>query len=299
MCLTTGTDPCHTDRLHQAVLAWYADHGRRLPWREPGCSAWGVLVSEVMLQQTPVKRVLGPWRDWLTRWPTPADLARTIPADVLTVWGHLGYPRRALRLREAAQIITREHAGVVPSSIDVLLTLPGIGVYTANAVAAFAYHIRAVVLDTNIRRVITRAVGGEALPAPTITASERQRAEAVLPAEPETSVTWNIATMDLGALLCTAASPDCESCPAIELCAWRANGRPADRHATRRRPQPWAGTDRQLRGLIMAALREGPVAETALAPHWPDAAQRRRAIESLITDGLAERDRSVIRLPLT
>jgi len=287
--------------LHAAVLTWYGTHARPLPWRVPDCSPWGVLVSEVMLQQTPVARVAGPWQEWLTRWPTPAALAQSTPADVLAAWGRLGYPRRALRLREAAHVIVRDHGGVVPANVDGLLALPGVGAYTASAVAAFAYHQRTVVLDTNCRRVLARLIGGEVFPPPSLTALERRRAEAALPADAATSVTWNVAVMELGALVCTASSPRCTECPVSGACAWLAAGRPGDAHAGRRRTQPWTGTDRQARGVIMAALREAPVPGASLADLWPDPVQRQRAVNSLVADGLAERvgnpGRDVLRLP--
>ena len=122
--------------LHQRILSWYAAHARPLPWRDPQCSPWGVFVSEVMAQQTPVARVEAPWREWMARWPTPADLAAASPGDVVRAWGRLGYPRRALRLREAAVAMVERHEGEVPRLETDLLALPGVGAYTAAAVAA-------------------------------------------------------------------------------------------------------------------------------------------------------------------
>jgi A/G-specific adenine glycosylase len=269
------------------MLDWYAAHRRTLPWRSPEATPWGVLVSEVMLQQTPVVRVEPIWRVWMARWPTPADLAAASAADVLRAWDRLGYPRRALRLREAAAAIRDRHDGAMPRSGEELRALPGVGEYTAAAVRAFAFGERDVVLDTNVRRVLGRLLGGEALPPPSMTVAERVRAEAVLPPEPATSATWNVALMELGALVCTARSPRCEACPVTSSCAWWAAGFPEDRHRDRRRTQGWAGTDRQARGRLMAALRDAdaPRTESEL-PTWGDDEQRQRALAGLVADGL-------------
>ena len=286
--------------MHQRMLHWYRQHRRDLPWRASGADAWGVLVSEVMLQQTPVARVEPIWRAWLERWPSPHHLAAASPADVVRAWGRLGYPRRALRLRECAAAIVDRHGGAVPSSVDDLRALPGVGSYTAAAVAAFAHGARAVVLDTNVRRVLGRLLGGEALPAPTQTRAEVGRAAAALPADPATSVAWNVAVMELGALVGTARSPQCDSCPLADLCEWRSAGYPPDVHAGRRTTQPWHGTDRQARGRLMAVLRTletGTADEATLAEAWPPASQRTRALESLVADGLVEAVGGGYRLP--
>jgi len=282
-----------------SLAAWYAQHGRDLPWRHPECSSWGVLVSEVMLQQTPVARVVGPWRQWVERWPTPPDLAATTPADVLRQWGRLGYPRRALRLRQTAITLTIIHAGAVPTTPEELATLPGIGPYTAAAVAAFAFGCRVVVLDTNIRRLLARAVTGQALPPPSPRAAERRLAEALLPETAGDSVIWNQAAMEFGALVCTARSPGCADCPVADDCAWRAHGCPPDPFAGQRRAQTWAGSDRQARGLILAALRAAPdglLAADALAL-IADPTQARRALAGLLADGLAARQSDWLTLP--
>lgn len=283
----------------QVLLAWFGSHGRDLPWRAPGISPWGVLVSEVMLQQTPVARVLPRWTEWMRRWPTPADVAAAPSAEVLRVWDRLGYPRRALRLQRAAAMICAEHGGQVPDSEHQLRRLPGVGEYTAAATLAFAFRRRAVVLDTNVRRVLERYAGGGALPPPTLTAAERDRAAALLPDDDPTSAQWNAALMELGALVCTARTPRCGQCPLASSCTWRAAGRPPDTHAHRRRSQPWDGTDRQARGRIMAALRaaRAPIPEGDLTGLWPDAAQRRRAVRGLMADGLALRTDEGYRLP--
>ncbi|HEY0215079.1 MAG TPA: A/G-specific adenine glycosylase [Cellulomonas sp.] len=276
--------------MRAAVLAWFADHARDLPWRAPDRTPWGVLVSEVMLQQTPVVRVEPAWRAWMARWPEPADLAVASPADVLRAWDRLGYPRRALRLVECARAVVERHGGVVPSDRESLLALPGVGDYTAGAVQAFAFGRRSVVLDTNVRRVLARVVDGTALPAPTLTVAERRSAETFVPDDDATAARWAAASMELGALLCTARSPRCPDCPVRDRCAWLRAGSPPDAHAPLRRTQAWAGTDRQVRGRIMALLREAlePAPAEAVAAVWPDDVQRDRCLASLLVDGLVE-----------
>ncbi|WP_022917140.1 A/G-specific adenine glycosylase [Ruania albidiflava] len=291
--------PSARTALRTAVLDWYDGHARDLPWRRPETSAWGVLVSEVMLQQTPVARVEPRWREWMARWPTPVDLAAAPTAEVLRAWDRLGYPRRALRLRAAARAITTEHAGVVPEDEQTLRTLPGIGDYTAAAVAAFAYRHRAVVLDTNVRRVLARAVRGEALPPPSPRRSEGELAESLLPDDGATAARFSVAVMELGALVCTARSPGCQECPLLQQCAWVAAGRPEDPHAHRRRTQAWHGTDRQARGRVMAALREQDhLAAADVADLWPDARQRERILAALVADGLAAVETDADGVPL-
>ncbi|HOA03375.1 MAG TPA: A/G-specific adenine glycosylase, partial [Dermatophilaceae bacterium] len=173
--------PDRLARVHADVLRWYAVHARPLPWRAPGTSPWGVYVSEIMAQQTPVARVEPVWREWLTRWPTPADLAAATPGDAVRAWGRLGYPRRALRLHDAARVMVDRHDGQVPKELTDLLALPGVGAYTAAAVACFAHGIPEAVVDTNVRRVLARAITGTALAAPTLTAAETALAVAALP----------------------------------------------------------------------------------------------------------------------
>lgn len=276
------------------VSEWFAAHGRPLPWREEFPGPWGILLVEVMSQQTPIARVAPVWQEWLARWPRPADLASATPAEVIRAWGRMGYPRRALQLRQAAALICEEFGGRVPRSETDLLTLPGVGPYTAAAVRAFAFGERAVVLDTNIRRVLTRVLDGVALPRPHLRVSERTRAERLVPIEPERAVAWNAAVMEFGALVCTARAPQCGRCP-VSLCQWREAGFPDN--APVRRPQPWAGSDRQLRGVIMAQLREhsGALAHeellTAVRHRHPgtEASRVEEILAGLITDSLIER----------
>jgi A/G-specific adenine glycosylase len=272
-----------------AVLDWYARHARELPWRTPGVSGWAVLVSEFMLQQTPVSRVLPVYPTWLERWPVPAALAAEAPGEAVLAWGRLGYPRRALRLHGAAVAVTERHGGVVPADYDALRALPGVGDYTAAAVASFAYGRRHVVLDTNVRRVLARVVSGRELPPPAVTAAERRSAEALLPHDPADAARWAVAAMELGALVCRARGPACGVCPVAAACAWRAAGHPSD-PASRRRVQRYEGTDRQVRGRLLAVLRAspGPVSAAELAACWDAALQRDRALDGLVADGLVE-----------
>lgn len=271
-----------------AITGWYRTHARDLPWRRPGTSPWAVLVSEVMLQQTPVARVLPAYTAWLARWPDPPSLAAAPAAEAVRQWDRLGYPRRALRLHEAARIITQRHGGQVPASLADLRALPGIGAYTAAAVASFAFRQRQPVLDTNVRRVLARLYGGRELPGAAPTMAEIALAESLLPAEPALAARWSVAIMELGALVCTAAAPRCAECPVLASCAWHQAGRPAS--LTRPRGQSYEGTDRQCRGRLLAVLRasQEPVPGHALDLAWPDHAQRARALASLMADGLAE-----------
>lgn len=274
--------------LHAPVLRWYAGAARDLPWRRPGTAPWAVLVSEVMLQQTPVARVLPAYAAWLERWPTPAALAADPPGEAVRQWGRLGYPRRALRLHAAATAIDARHDASVPSTYDELLALPGVGAYTAAAVASFAFGARHAVVDTNVRRVQARAVTGVEHAAASMTAAELRLAEALLPPA-ALAPGWAVAVMELGALVCTARSPRCGDCPVRELCAWRGAGQPAY-DGPPRRAQTYAGTDRQVRGRLLAVLRAAPghVGGDALERAWGEPVQRGRALDGLVADGLVE-----------
>ncbi len=273
--------------LQSTVLGWYDTHARDLPWRGADASPWSVLVSEFMLQQTPVARVLPVHALWLERWPDPAALARETSGEAVRLWGRLGYPRRALRLHAAATTIVEQHEGRVPTSYDDLLALPGIGDYTAAAVASFAFGQRHVVLDTNVRRVLARAVSGQEFPAQAPTRAERDLAASLLPQDAPTAATWAVATMELGALVCTARAPACTRCPIAAMCAWRQAGSPAY-DGPPRRGQTWDGTDRQCRGRILALARESKaqVSQARIDAAWPEATQRARCLDSLMADGL-------------
>lgn len=271
------------------VNEWFARNRRDLPWRREGFGAWGILVSEFMLQQTPVARVVGPLGDWLDRWPTPAALAAAPAGEAVRAWGRLGYPRRALRLHACAVAITDLHGGVVPETVDELLGLPGVGEYTARAVAVFAYGHRHPVVDTNVRRVIARAIDGRADAGPPSTRRDLAAMGSVLPADDAAARVTNAAVMELGALVCTARSPRCEACPVADRCAWRAAGYPGRLGARLPVQAKYEGSDRQVRGLILAELRASdiPVPGSELEGLWPDAVQRERALAGLLADGLA------------
>jgi A/G-specific adenine glycosylase len=271
------------------VLAWYAAAARELPWRAPDASPWAVLVSEIMLQQTPVARVRPAYDAWLQRWPTPSALAADSAGEAVRMWGKLGYPRRALRLHECATVITARFGGAVPDDVAELLMLPGVGAYTARAVASFAFAQRHPVVDTNVRRVVARAMDGQGNAGPPSTARDHAAVEALLPTEPAVAARVGVALMELGALVCTARTPRCPSCPIADRCAWRQAGSPPYAGPTVR-PQRFTGTDRQVRGLLMDVLRgsDEPVVRGALDLVWPDAAQRERALAALVADGLVD-----------
>ncbi|MCS7478781.1 A/G-specific adenine glycosylase [Umezawaea endophytica] len=271
----------------ELVLDWFAETARDLPWRRPECTAWGVLVSEIMLQQTPVARVEPIWREWLERWPVPSAMAAASQGEVVRAWGKLGYPRRALRLHAAAAVIEAEHDDVVPSDVDTLLGLPGIGAYTARAVAAFAYGQKVPVVDTNVRRVVARAVHGAADAGPPSTTRDLADVDALLPEEG--AAVYSAALMELGALICTARAPKCADCPVFGECAWQIAGRPAYAGPVKV-AQKFAGTDRQVRGLLLDVLRgtSEAVPKAKLDVVWSDAGQRDKCLHSLLVDGLVE-----------
>ena len=270
-----------------ALESWYADAARDLPWRRPGTSPYAVLVSEVMLQQTPVARVVPAYEAWLERWPTPSALAVDSPGEAVRMWGRLGYPRRALRLHEACRACVTRYAGELPTTVAELLTLPGVGDYTARAVAVFALRQRHPVVDTNVRRVVARLVEGVADAA--VTRRDLALVESLLPEDEERAARTSIALMELGALVCTARAPACRSCPVSADCAWLAAGRPEPASPVRR-PQAYAGTDRQVRGRLLAVLRDStdPVPARQLDEAWHEPVQRARALDGLVADGLVD-----------
>ena len=295
--------------IYSILTAWYARYRRDLPWREDDCTAWAVMVSEFMLQQTPVSRVLGPWQEWMRRWPTPADLASEPTSAAVLAWGRLGYPRRALRLHQSAVAIRDRFSGLVPSRLDDLRSLPGVGDYTAAAVASFAFGQRHVVLDTNVRRVLARVISGVQFPSMSPTRAERTLAASVLP-EPEederagmvdrrhptSAAIWAAATMEFGALVCTARNPSCASCPLIDHCAWAADGFPLSEVS--RKGQAWEGTDRQCRGHVLDLVRRSldGVEIRLVKDSWPDHEQIDRCVASLLADGLVHADGDLLRL---
>ncbi|GAA2551374.1 A/G-specific adenine glycosylase [Winogradskya consettensis] len=275
--------------LADSAIRWYEENARDLPWRQPDTSAWAVLVSEVMLQQTPVVRVEPAWRAWMNRWPTPADLAVDPPSEAIRMWGRLGYPRRAMRLHACAVAIVERHGGRVPDDLDQLLALPGVGTYTGRAVATFAYGQRHPVVDTNVRRVVCRAVEGKPDAGPNTTTADLVAMEALLPEEPAVAAKASIAFMELGAIVCVARAPRCVDCPFEQVCAFRQSGE-AIPAGPSRKPQRYAGTDRQVRGLLLEVLRNAtaPVPRQRLDTVWVDDVQRARALAGLVEDGLVE-----------
>ena len=279
--------------LEKPIVNWFTKNKRDLPWRKT--SPWGVMVSEFMLQQTPVNRVLPKWSEWMERWPTPKDLAKATPAEVITAWGRLGYPRRALRLHNAAQVISKDFKNEVPPDLTTLQRLPGIGEYTAAAISAFAYQQRTLVMDINIRRVLTRLIDGQEHPKTAPTAREKTDRWLLVPNK--NAHVWAAATMELGALVCTSSKPKCEICPVITLCNWRKNGYP--RTDLTRKSQAWDGTDRKCRGIIVQALRENEsLTESEIKKLWADQSQVEKALKTLQRDLLIEAiPRKRYRLP--
>lgn len=275
------------------MITWFDKHARPLPWRSADVTAWGILVSEFMLQQTQVDRVIPKWEQWMRAWPTPAALAAAPLADVLRAWQGLGYPRRAIRLHSSAQAIVDNFDGEVPNAESQLLALPGVGHYTAAAVAAFAYRQPTVVLDTNIRRVIARAWAGVASMPAHLTNAERELAASLV--TEGNGAHWSAAVMELGALICTARAPRCPECPLQASCLWLAAGSPQNGPQARKQPA-FEGSDRQARGALLKAVSGGEEL-SSVEQAWSDAAQRERALASLLADGLIARTPTGYALP--
>ncbi|MBW3607994.1 MAG: A/G-specific adenine glycosylase [Actinobacteria bacterium] len=256
--------------LQAAVLAWYDATARDFPWRRTR-DPYAILVSEFMSQQTQIARVLERYDRWLARWPTAQALAAATPAEVLTEWVGLGYNQRALRLREACVIVARD--GWPGDSVG-LRALPGVGPYTAAAVASFAFGERVAAVDTNVRRVAARWGADPA---------------ALLPATRHAD--WNQAAMELGARVCTARAPRCGECPAASWCPSRGAVRPAPRATPSSRPR-FEETDRWARGRVIAALAAGDGLPSRIAPQ-----RLERVLAGLERDGLIERDGPTVGLP--
>ena len=269
-------------------MDWFQANARDLPWRAKHTTAWQVLVSEIMLQQTPAERVAPAYLGWIDRWPDAASLAKATPADVLRQWDRLGYPNRALRLHQCAKQVAADFSGELPSNYDELVALPGIGDYTASAVIAFAHNKRSVVLDTNIRRVLMRVWTGQERAPQTVSRIERALADELTPTNDAHAALWSAAVMEFGAVICTARKPLCEHCFISSQCKWLADGQP--KSAVVVRSQKFEGTDRQVRGKLMAVLRSAnsSVPKSELDCVWVDGQQRERALDGLVSDGLVE-----------
>lgn len=285
--------------IPRRIIDWFAANGRELPWREPGFPAWGTLVSEFMLQQTPVARVIPRLAEWLERWPTPEDLAKVPAGEAVRAWANLGYPRRALWLHQAAVEITERHGGIVPDDVDALLALTGVGDYTARAVSVFAYGSRHPVVDTNTRRVLARAIDGDGEPGPPSARRDLAALENLLPDDLVDAHAFNAGIMELGAIVCTARNPRCDDCPIADACAWRRAGYPPFEGKRKTVQKKYEGSDRHVRGLIMAELRAAhlPVTVREINTLWADAAQRDRALAGLVADGLAMQQEQGYVLP--
>lgn len=274
------------EALRDSLSAWAEGARRDLPWRRTR-DPWAVLVSELMLQQTQVARVVPRYEAFLARFPTPAAMAAAPAADVLRAWAGLGYNRRALNLHRAAVAVVARHAGVLPASLGELVALPGVGPYTARAVLAFAYEADVGVVEVNSARVLARAVAGR----PLAPAEAQALADALVPAG--AGWAWNQAMLDLGATVCTKSTPRCPACPVVASCAWAGAGGPDPAVGSAGeggRQSTFAGSDRQGRGRLVDALRLGPVprAGVAVAAGWPDDPQRaERVAAGLVADGLA------------
>ena len=274
-----------------ALLAWGARHARDLPWRRSR-DPWAVLVSELMLQQTQVPRVISRYERFLERFPTPAHCAAATTGDVVREWAGLGYNRRAVNLHRAAVAMVEHHDGRVPDVLDALLALPGVGPYTARAVLVFAFDRELGLVDTNAGRFLARAAAGRAL----ATQAAQTLADSLVPAGQAWA--WGQAVFDLGALVCTRRAPGCERCPITGHCAWYGAGRPepdpiAGSAGISTPQSTFAGSDRQGRGRLVDALRNGAVARAQAADvaGWPDDPLRtERVIDQLVADGLARID---------
>lgn len=311
----TALDGSAVRAIREKLLAWYDAEGRDLPFRGT-TDPWAILVSEAMAQQTQVSRAGQAWVAFMARFPTPAALATASPADCLRAWRGLGYNRRALALQRAATAIVTEHGGEVPADLTALERLPGVGPYTARAVGAIAFGLPVGAVDTNVRRVLTRLVGSEA-----VATAPRIQALADEIVDPDRPGDWTHAVMDLGAGVCQSAAPHCSACPLRDRCATAAaihtatrSGAPAAARAAgtgRRRPRvaaeralPFRSSSRWLRGRIIDRLRDAPAGDWTrfdgpIGQHRSAAVAT--ALDGLARDGLVERhdgDPSLARLPV-
>ena len=297
-------DPSVASSVVAAAIDWFGEHGRDLPWRHTR-DAWAVLVSEVMLQQLRVARTLPFYQRMITRFPTPASMAGASLGQVLDVWGDLGRYRAAAALHRTAGIIVSGHGGVVPRDVAELARLPGIGPYTAGAVACFAYEEPVAFLDTNARRVLHRVFVGVDVPDTTARPAQlRNLASRLVPHE--RAWAWNQALIEIGALRCRARSVECQACPVGEWCVARSSiGEALSAAPKRVAPRTrYAGTNRQFRGQVLRVLRESVDAVVSIddvgrrvRPTY--AAADRPWIDSVVTslerDGLIHRRQTAVR----
>ena len=277
-----------------AILSWYALAGRPLAFRRTR-DPYAILVAEVMAQQTQAGRAADYWERFMTRFPTVRVLAAATPADVLRVWQGLGYDRRAVGLWRIARIVVDTHGGQIPSTVTTLEGLPGVGPYTARAVAAFAFGLPVGAVDVNVRRVLSRIMAGTgSMGAVAVQATADASVPVDRPGE------WTHALMDLGATICRARAPRCPACPARSWCAYAAAGEgvagPTARpdpgpHAVREPAAPFASTNRWLRGRILDRLRAAPDRTwvplgDGIGEHAP--ARVREAATRMAADGVIE-----------
>lgn len=282
----------------QLLLSWSKAAGRDLPWRRTR-DPWAILVSELMLQQTQVSRVIPRFEAFMRLFPTPAAAAAAGAAALVRAWDGLGYNRRALNLHRAATTIVADHDGELPADLDALLALPGVGPYTARAVLAFAFEQDHGVVDTNASRFLARAVAGERLSA----RDAQVHADNEVPAGHGWA--WNQAVLDLGAMICTKRAPRCTDCPVRSVCAWAQSGFAGvdpsqDSAGSGGRQSRFEGSDRQGRGRIVRALRTGPIEVVRLADvaGWSDEPERaHRVADGLVSEGLAEYVDGQLALP--
>jgi len=310
----------HSAQVQSALLAWYEQEQRDLPWRLTN-DPYAILVSEVMLQQTQVDRVLPKYQQFLTAFPTLADLAKASTADVIAVWVPLGYNRRAVSLQSIARQVLAEYDGRIPDTIDELLKLKGVGRYTAGAIACFAYHKQVATVDTNIRRVLHRVFLGLEHPDPKANDTQMlMLAEHVLPTGH--AYNWNQALMDMGATVCTSGNPLCGDCPLQQQCAAYTEMsqyslfpsgtvlrqlRKVTEKKTGYQAKPFTSTNRYFRGRIVDLLRSTPAQQrislAALGPQIkPEFGEQdydwlQKIIEGLVRDGLLDANEEGVRLP--
>ncbi|GCF10396.1 A/G-specific adenine glycosylase [Dictyobacter arantiisoli] len=318
--LSSQIAPNDSAQVHASLLSWYEQEQRALPWRTTS-DPYAILVSEVMLQQTQVDRVLPKYQQFLSAFPTLIDLAAAATADVIAVWVPLGYNRRAVSLQAIARQVVDKYDGHIPDTIDELLTLKGIGRYTAGAIACFAYRKQVATVDTNIRRVLHRVFLGLEHPEPKANDAQMlSLAEQILPEGQ--AYNWNQALMDMGATICSSNNPLCGSCPLQQNCrAYTEMGqyslfpsgavlrqlRKVAEKKTSYQSQPFTSSNRYFRGRIVDLLRSltthqriplailGPQIKPEFSDQ--DFPWLQKVVQGLVKDGLADENEDGVRLP--